>query len=133
MIIDASALLAVLLNEPGGKRYADAITGAEQRQMPSVTWFEASLALEREGNEYISSQFDDAIRILDIEVIAFTPEHARRARQARRLYGRGRHPAQLNFGDCMVYAVAKSEGRPLLFKGNDFSQTDIEPALRDSE
>ncbi len=63
--------------------------------------------------------------------MAFTPEHAERAREARRIYGRKRHPAQLNFGDCMVYGVAKAEREPLLFKGNDFAQTDIEPALKD--
>ena len=128
MIIDASALLAILLNEPDARRYADAIAGSPSRRMPSVTWFEATLVLEREGDEYIGSRFDDAVRTLDIEMIAFTPEHAQRARQARRIYGRGRHPARLNFGDCMAYAVAKMEGQPLLFKGDDFSQTDIEAA-----
>ena len=64
-------------------------------------------------------------------MMPFTPEHAEQAREARRIYGRKRHPAQLNFGDCMVYGVAKAEREPLLFKGNDFSQTDIEPALKD--
>ena len=131
MIIDASALLAILFNESDGRRYADVITAAPSRRMPSVSWFEASLALERGEDPYIGSRFDDVVRILDIEVIAFTAEHAQRARQARRVYGRGRHPARLNFGDCMAYAVAKMEGQSLLFKGDDFSLTDIEPALKD--
>ena len=65
------------------------------------------------------------------EFIPFTAEHARHARVGRRLYGRNNHPARLNFGDCLVYGVAKAEREPLLFKGDDFSQTDIEPALKD--
>ena len=68
---------------------------------------------------------------LGIELMAFTAEHAESAREARRVDGRRQHPARLNFGDCLVYGAAKAEREPLLFKGNDFSQTDIEPALKD--
>ena len=77
------------------------------------------------------SRFDDFPHDFGIEMIAFTLRHAEAARLGRRLYGRPRHPAGLNFGDCLVYGVAKVEHETLLFKGNDFAQTDIEPALKD--
>ncbi len=131
MIVDASALLAVVLDEPDGRRFAEAIAGAPSARMPAATWFEATLAVDTAGDELAGRRFDDVVRILRIELIAFTPEHAEQAREARRVYGRKRHPAQLNYGDCMVYGVAKTEREPLLFKGNGFSQTDIEPALKD--
>jgi len=131
VIVDASALLAVVFNEPDGRRFAEIIAGAPRARMPAATWFEAALAVDTNGDDLASRRFDDAVRNLRIELIAFTPEHAEQAREARRIYGRKRHPAQLNFGDCMVYGVAKAEREPLLFKGNDFSLTDIEPALKD--
>ena len=99
--------------------------------MPAPTWFEAALAIETRGDDIAAHRFDEAVQRLRIEVIPFTLEHAEFARSARRLYGRGKHQARLNFGDCMVYGVAKAEREPLLFKGDDFAQTDIEPALKD--
>jgi ribonuclease VapC len=131
VIVDASALLAVVLNEADGERFAETIASASKARMPAPTWFEAALVVDARGDDLASHRFGDAVRILGIELIAFTPEHAASAREARRLYGRGRHPARLNLGDCLVYGVAKSQGEPLLFKGNDFAQTDIEPALKD--
>ena len=99
--------------------------------MPAAIWFEAALTVDTKGDDLASRRFDEAVRRLRIELIDFTPEHAEQARKARRVYGRKRHPAQPNPGDCMVYGVAKAECAPLLFEGNDFSQTDIEPALKD--
>ena len=131
MIIDASALLAVVLDEVDGRQYAHAIAGAARRRMPAVTWFEASLYVETRGDQIARQRFDDIFESFDIELLDFTAEHARLARTARRQYGAGENPARLNFGDCMAYAVAKHEREPLLFKGNDFAQTDIEPALKD--
>ena len=131
MIVDASALLAVVLDEPDGRHFAEIIASAPRARMPAPTWFEAALAVDIRGDDLASHRFDDAVRDLGIELMAFTPEHAESARKARRVYGRRQHPARLNFGDCMVYGVAKAEREPLLFKGNDFSQTDIEPALKD--
>jgi ribonuclease VapC len=131
VIVDASALLAVVLDEPDGRRFAETIAAAPRARMPAPTWFEAVLAIDGKGDDLASRRFDDAVRSLRIEVMAFTPEHAEHAREARRVYGKSRHSAQLNFGDCMVYGVAKAEREPLLFKGNDFAQTDIEPALKD--
>ena len=89
------------------------------------------MQVDGSGDEFAVNRFDDFIREFSIRIIPFTAEHARHARVGRRLYGRSRHPARLNFGDCMVYGVAKAEREPLLFKGNDFAQTDIEPALKD--
>jgi ribonuclease VapC len=131
MIVDASALLAVVLDEPDGRRFAELILAAQHARMPAATWFEAALAVDTKGDHLASRRFDDAVRGLGIELIPFTPEHAALAREARRIYGRGRHPARLNFGDCTAYGVAKGEGEALLFKGDDFAQTDIEPALKD--
>jgi ribonuclease VapC len=131
VIIDSSALLAVVLAEPDAARYADAISGSETRRMPAVTWFEATLRVDMMGDAYAVNRFDDFVRDFRIDIVPFTSDHAREARRARLLYGKPHHPAQLNFGDCMVYGVAKHEREPLLFKGNDFSQTDIEPGLKD--
>jgi ribonuclease VapC len=131
VIIDASALLAVVLAEPDAPRYAAAIANAAERRMPSVTWFEAAMQVDASGDEFAVNRFDDFIRDFSIRIIPLTAEHARHARVGRRLFGRNNHPARLNFGDCLVYGVAKAEREPLLFKGNDFAQTDIEPALKD--
>ncbi len=131
MIVDASALLAVVLAEPDAPRYAAALAAAGELRMSSVTWFEAAMQVDAGGDEFAVNRFDDFVRDFGIRIIPFTAEHARHARVGRRLYGRNNHPARLNFGDCLVYGVAKAEREPLLFKGDDFSQTDIEPALKD--
>jgi ribonuclease VapC len=130
VIIDASALLAVVLAEPDAARYAQAIAVADDPRIPSVSWFEAAMQVDASGDNIAVHRFDDFIREFGIRIIPLTAEHAHHARVGRRLYGRGIHPARLNFGDCMVYGVAKAEREPLLFKGNDFAQTDIEPALK---
>lgn len=131
MIIDASALLAVVFDEPDARRFAELIAGAPRARMPAATWFEAALAVDTKGDDVASRRFDDVVRGLRIELMPFTPEHAEFAREARRTYGRNRHPDRLNLGDCMAYGVAKAEREPLLYKGNDFAQTDVEPALKD--
>ena len=131
MIIDASALLAIVLAEPDAGRYARAIATAAQPRMPSVTWFEAAMRIESVADDVAMSRFDGFAEEFGIAIIPFTPRHAQVARVGRRLFGKPAHPAGLNFGDCLVYGVAKAEREPLLFKGDDFAQTDIEPALRD--
>jgi ribonuclease VapC len=136
VIIDASALLAVVLAEPDAARYAKAIARAADPRIPSVTWFEASMQVDAGGDAIAVSRFDDFVQDFGLRIIPFTAEHARHARIGRRVYGRHNHPARLSFGDCLVYGVAKAERQPLLYKGahlssGDFSQTDIEPALKD--
>jgi ribonuclease VapC len=131
VIIDASALLAIALGEPDAAVFARAIASDPHPRIPSVTWFEASMRVEWAGDAVAISRFDDVPRVFGVDIIPFTARHAEFARQGRRLYGRSIHPAGLNFGDCLVYGVAKAEHEPLLFKGTDFAQTDIEPALKD--
>ena|ERR1700678_80572 len=99
--------------------------------MPAATWFEAALAVDTNGDDLASRRFDEAVRRLRIELIDFMPEHAEQARELWHMYGQKRDSMQLNSGDCMVYGVATAECAPLLFKGNDFSQTDIEPTPKD--
>jgi ribonuclease VapC len=130
LIIDSSALLAVVLAEPDAAHYARAIATSGTRRLPSVTWFEASLRVDTKGDAFAVNRFDDFVRDFRIEIVPFSSDHAREARKARLLYGTP-HPARLNFGDCMVYGVAKHEREALLFKGDEFSLTDIEPALKD--
>jgi ribonuclease VapC len=130
VIIDSSALLAIVLDESDAIQFARAIATSESRRMPSVTWFEASMRVDASGDAFAVSRFDDFVKDFRIDIVPFTSDHAREARRARILYGKPRHPARLNFGDCLAYGVAKHEREPLLFKGDDFSQTDIEPALK---
>jgi len=131
MIVDASAVLAILFAEPDADRYAAAITHAQPRFMSAVNWFEAAIAVDRRGADGAVEKFDQLIRRGHIEIVAYTPEHAALARQAYHAWGKGRHRASLNMGDCAASALARSRGEPLLFKGNDFVLTDIERALKD--
>ena len=89
------------------------------------------MVVDRRGDPIASNLFDEIVKEVPIEIAAISAAHAASARQAWRDYGRGAHPAKLNFGDCLAYGFAKIEGEKLLFKGNDFSRTDIEPALKD--
>jgi ribonuclease VapC len=131
LIIDASALLAIVLAEPDARCYARGIAPATQRRMPSVTWFEASMRVDCGGDATAVRRFNEFVGTFGIEIIPFTLDHAEAARIGRRLFGRPHHPALLNFGDCLLYGVAKVEDEPLLFKGNDFFQTGLKSALKD--
>jgi ribonuclease VapC len=115
---------------PDAAQFARAIATSEMRRMPSITWFEAAMRRDAGGDAYAVSRFDDFLKEFRIETVPFTSDHAREARRARLLFGKPHHPAQLNFCDCLVYGVAKHGREPLLFKGSDFSQTDIESALK---
>lgn len=126
MVVDTSAILAILQNEPQRRAFSEAIEAAEVRSISAACFVESSLVLE--------SRFGaDGVRDLDLLLVkaAITIEpvdvdQAHLARQAFRRFGKGRHPAALNFGDCFAYALARSRAEPLLFKGEDFSLTDIE-------
>ena len=131
VIVDTSALLAIILGEPDGRRYAAAIADADRPRISAATWFEAAIVVEGRGDAVAVGRFDEFLDRFGIERTPFTAAHAARARQAWLRFGKGRHKAGLNFGDCMAYATAREEGLSLLFKGNDFPHTDIEPALKD--
>lgn len=127
MIIDTSALMAILRLEPEARRLADAIKAADRRAMSAATLVEVGIVAEARRGEQGARDLDAAITRLRIEIVPLTESHAAYARRAFRRYGKGqRHRAQLNFGDCFAYALAKAEGEPLLFKGGDFALTDIE-------
>ena len=131
MILDASALVAFLRQEAEYDRVRDALADTvEPIRISSATYLETAIVVDGKRNPVSSRELDKLIETLEIEIVPFTAEHARIAREAYRDYGKGSgHPAKLNFGDCMAYALASSVREPLLFVGNDFSHTDIEPAL----
>ncbi len=130
MILDTSAIIAAITNEPDGVRFRDAMLGATSLAMSAVAVLETEIVLEaRHGTEAVRA-FGDLIRTAGIVIVAFDAASAARASEAFRTYGKGRgHPAQLNIIDCAVYALAKLRGEALLFKGDDFSKTDITPAF----
>jgi ribonuclease VapC len=131
VIIDTSALLAIVLGESDRVAYVDALTEAPSRRMSAANWLEATLVLEGCANAIALDRFEAFVAEAKIELVPVSIEQAGLARHAFRLYGRGRHRACLNFGDCFAYALAKETAFPLLFKGSDFTHTDIEPALKD--
>jgi ribonuclease VapC len=131
MIVDSSALLAIIFNEPDEPRLADAMIDASALRMSVANWVEAAMVVDSRKNPRVKARFEDLIRELGIELVPVTVDAAYRCRGAHADYGRGNHPARLNYGDCFAYALAKLSGEPLLFKGNDFAQTDVEPALKD--
>jgi ribonuclease VapC len=128
MIIDTSALLAILRAEPEVRSCADAIEGATLRRISAANFLEAAVVIDASRDPIASRRFDDLLRIANISVEPVTRDQADIGRAAYRDFGKGSgHPAQLNFGDCFAYALAKTTGEPLLFKGNDFTHTDIPP------
>jgi ribonuclease VapC len=129
MIIDSSALVAVLRAEPGHDQFVRAIANARRRLIASPTLLETTMVLVGGWQDEIVDRLDAFLSAASIETIPFTADHAAVARRAFLRYGKGRHPAALNFGDCIAYAAARLEAMPLLFKGNDFKLTDIEPAV----
>ncbi len=128
MIVDTSALMAILLNEPEGRSFNVAIASADDPRMSAATLLELTITTTRRPNPFAPEVIDAMIENLRITIEPVTVEQAEIARRAYLTYGRGRHPAALNYGDCFAYALARATNRPLLFKGNDFSETDIAPA-----
>ena len=131
MIIDTSALLAILFDEPDGPSLLRRIAEAPIRLMSSANAVEAWIVADRHANPAKGPALDAFLETLGIDIVPVTVQHARLARMAYHTYGKGRHPAGLNFGDCFAYALAKATDLPLLFKGDDFGQTDVPvvPAL----
>jgi ribonuclease VapC len=130
MIVDTSALMAIVLEEPEAEACAHAIEEASVRRISAGTLLEAGIVTDAIGDAIASRRLDEIIQTAGIRIEPVTLEQVRIGRGAYRDFGRGRgHPAQLNFGDCFAYALAKDVGEPLLFKGNDFRHTDVRPAL----
>ena len=125
MMIDSSAILAIVFQEPCAERMAAAIAASPVRRMSTVNWLETLIVVEgRHGAE----SADDALLILqdlEVEPVPFDREQMVEARTAWRRFGKGRHPAKLNLGDCCAYAAAVTHAEPLLYKGDDFSRTDL--------
>ncbi len=128
MIVDSSALVAILFDEADAAVFANAIAAAERCRISALNFIEAAIVVESQSVSG-GQQFDALIRRAAIVIEPVTHEHALLARQAYADFGKGRHPAGLNVGDCFSYALAKASREPLLFKGVDFGKTDIDIAL----
>ena len=126
MVIDTSALVALLFDESDAELFELAIEADPRRLMSAASILETSIVVESRFGDAGGRELDLLLYKAQIEIVAVTPEQIDIARHAYRTYGKGRHPAGLNFGDCFVYALCKMSGESLLFKGNDFSQTDVE-------
>jgi ribonuclease VapC len=127
VIVDTSAIVAILLGEPEADDFIDALVDAPASRMSAATYVEVAAVVDANRDPVLSARLDELIN--EIEVVALTRDHAVAARQAYREYGRGSgHPARLNLGDCFSYALARTSGESLLFKGNGFVHTDLTPA-----
>ena len=126
MIIDSSAIVAILRREMEADAMAAAIEEASVCRVSAVSYVEAAVVIDSRRDAIFSRGFDDLLRNANMTVEPVTPEQARLAREAYRDFGKGRHRAGLNLGDCFAYALAKEKGEPLLFKGDDFRKTDVE-------
>ena len=125
MVIDTSAFAAIFFAEPERQKFLAAITAAASRLVSAATVLETGIVLEARQGESAGREFDLFVVRANLQIVPVDAEQTDLARSAWRKYGKGRHPAALNFGDCISYALAKSTGEPLLTKGTDFSQTDI--------
>lgn len=128
MILDSSAIVAILRGEPDAPAIASALTSSLVRRVSAVSYVESAVVIDSGGDAIARRRFDDFFRTSRIDIEAVTARQAEIARQAYRDFGKGRHKAGLNFGDCFAYALAKDLDEPLLFKGDDFRHTDVEVA-----
>ena len=128
MIIDSSAVVAILTSESHADSLEDALIESSARRISAVTYVEASIVMDSRNSPTTSHALDTFLQISQIGIEPVTVQQARLARQAYRDFGKGRHRAGLNLGDCFAYALAKDKGEPLLFKGDDFRKTDVEVA-----
>ena len=129
MIVDTSAILAILREEPEAEAFNAALLEAPHVAMSAATLLEVTMVTEGRAVPGIRSGVERLLAQSDMDIIPFTAEHAAIAADGWRRFGKGRHPAGLNLGDCFAYALAQSRNEPLLFKGADFSQTDVKAAL----
>ena len=133
MIVDSSAVLAVLNRESDSDRYESAIAQAALCRMSAANLLETAIVVESRGGAEAGRELDAFLERAGIEAAPVTTEQLAAARRAWRRFGRGNHPAALNFGDCFAYALAEVTNEPLLYKGADFSRTDIAPAVAASD
>jgi len=130
VIVDASALLAIVFLEPERDRFLEALGTASEACISVINHVEAGIKVDKDRNVRRASMLDEITATFAIDIVPISVEQGRLARQAHLTFGRGSgHPARLNLGDCFAYALAKARGEPLLFKGDDFSKTDIEAAI----
>lgn len=130
MIVDASAILAILLDEVDGSALSETLLASEDRHVMSpVNYLEAAVKIDSPPHRAKSEDLDPLLKVHDISLAFITPEQAQLAREAYRRYGKGNHEAKLNLGDCFAYALSKARNEPLLFKGEDFRHTDVEAAI----
>jgi len=131
LIIDPSAIVAIIYGEPENEAFLSLISNSQTCLLSSPGYLELAIVLStRYGNNGVE-KLDLLLQELSISIVSFTSEQAKLATEAFLAFGKGHHPAKLNMGDCFSYALAKSTGYPLLFKGNDFSQTDINAAYKE--
>lgn len=130
MIVDTSAIVAILKGEDDAARYAQAIAAADQRRISAASYLECGIVVDAQGDPIVSRGLDDLLREAEVVIEPVTERQARLARQAYADFGKSSgHPAALNFGDCLTYALALDLREPLLWKGEDFGHTGIRPAL----
>jgi ribonuclease VapC len=128
IVVDSSAVIALLLDEPDSRQYEEALSSDARCVMSAFTHFETSTVLMGRSGAAMVADFDRLVE-LQIEVVPYDAEYAKRSRDAYAKFGKGYHPAALNLGDCVSYALAKSLDAPLLFKGADFALTDVRRAV----
>ena len=128
MIVDSSAIVAILGHEDDVDSLAEALVEAPIRRLSAVNYVETAIVIDSRRDPVLSRGLDDFLREAQIKIEGVTPEQARLAREAYRDFGKGKHRSGLNFGDCFAYALAKDKREPLLFKGDEFRRTDVEVA-----
>lgn len=129
MIVDTSALISILAREVDAARFETVLAEAATIRLSAATMLEATVVLEGRGAKNGGERLDRLLSELGVEICPVTEQSARLAQDGWRRYGKGRHPAKLNFGDCFAYALAIERDEPLLFKGGDFALTDVKKAL----
>lgn len=129
MVVDTSALLAIYLGEPDSNRFEVAILTARAAIVSAGTLLETTIVVEARHGEAGALEIDRLLRKLGVTTVPVDAEQAEAGRVGYRRYGKGRHPAHLNYGDCFAYGLAVTRGEPLLFKGDDFARTDVANAL----
>lgn len=125
VVLDTSALVAILQSEPGAEMILSALEAADLRYVSAASVVEAGIVLQARFGDHGERELDLLIQRAEVEIVPVTPDHADLARQAFRRFGKGRHPAGLNFGDCFAYALAAALDARLLFTGGDFGRTDM--------